>query len=118
MKIGLKIPGAGFRVKNVNLDFLYEDLADSYVPDAYERLIMDALQGDATLYARGDSVESAWAFVDPILEAWENDLTIPVYGYPAGTWGPENVDQLIEGENMLWRYPCKNLIDDGEYCEL
>ena len=118
MKVGLKIPGAGYNVKNVNLDFLYKDLADAYVPEAYERLIMDAMQGDATLYARGDSAEAAWAFVDPILEAWKNDDSIPVYGYPAGTWGPEHVDDLIEGENMVWRYPCKNLTDDGDFCEL
>ena len=118
MKVGLKVPGAGFRVENINLDFLYEELADAYVPEAYERLIMDAMQGDATLYARGDSVEAAWAFVDPILEAWENDPAIPIYGYPAGTWGPDHADELIEGENMIWRYPCKNLTNDGNFCEL
>jgi len=118
MKVGFKIPGAGFNVKNVNLDFLYEDLADAYVPEAYERLILDAMQSDATLYARGDSVEAAWKFVDPILDAWQNDDSIPVFGYPAGTWGPEHVDDLIDGDNMHWRYPCKNLTDDGEYCEL
>ncbi|MEM9326803.1 MAG: glucose-6-phosphate dehydrogenase, partial [Bacteroidota bacterium] len=118
MKIGLKIPGAGYHVKNVNLDFLYSSLTDAYVPEAYERLIMDAMNGDATLYARGDSAEAAWAFVDPILEAWKNDPDIPVFGYPAGTWGPEHVDDLIDGDNMIWRYPCKNLTDDGEYCEL
>ena len=118
LKVGLKIPGAGFNVKNINLDFLYDDLADAYVPEAYERLLLDAMQSDATLYARGDSVEAAWKFIDPILEAWQNDDTIPIYGYPAGTWGPENVDGLIEDENMTWRYPCKNLTDDGEYCEL
>lgn len=118
MKVGLKVPGAGFRVENVNMDFLYEELADAYVPEAYERLIMDAMQGDATLYARGDSVEAAWAFVDPILEAWENDPNIPIYGYPAGTWGPDNADDLIEGDNMIWRYPCKNLTNDGNFCEL
>ncbi len=118
LKVGFKVPGAGFKVKNVNLDFHYDELADAYVPEAYERLILDAMQSDATLYARGDSVEAAWKFVDPILEAWQNDDSIPVFGYPAGTWGPEHVDDLIDGENMSWRYPCKNLVDDGEYCEL
>ncbi|NVJ46024.1 MAG: glucose-6-phosphate dehydrogenase, partial [Cytophagia bacterium] len=88
-----------------------------YVPDAYERLIRDCMQGDATLYARGDSTEAAWEFIDPILKAWENN-DIPVYGYPAGTWGPENADNLIDGDQMTWRYPCSNLTDDGNYCEL
>ncbi len=118
MKVGFKIPGAGFNVKNVNLDFHYDELADAYVPEAYERLILDAMQSDATLYARGDSVEAAWKFIDPILDAWQNEDDIPVFGYPAGTWGPEHVDDLIDDDNMHWRYPCKNLTDDGEYCEL
>ena len=118
MKVGLKVPGAGFQVENVNMDFLYDDLAEAYVPEAYERLLMDAMQGDATLYARGDSVEAAWAFVDPILEAWKNDTSIPIYGYPAGTWGPEHADDLIDGDRMNWRNPCKNLTNDGNFCEL
>ncbi|MBV6644027.1 MAG: glucose-6-phosphate dehydrogenase [Cyclobacteriaceae bacterium] len=118
LKFGLKVPGTGFDVETVNMDFHYDDLTDAYVPDAYERLILDCMQGDATLYARGDSVEAAWQFIDPILKAWEEDHSIPIFGYPAGTWGPENSDDLIEGKNMIWRYPCKNLTDDGNYCEL
>lgn len=118
LKMGVKVPGAGFRVENINLDFMYSDLTDAYVPDAYERLILDCMQGDATLYARGDSVIAAWEFIDPILKAWKNDPSIPIYGYPAGSWGPEHADDLIEGENMAWRYPCKNLSEDGVYCEL
>ncbi len=118
IKFGMKVPGAGFKVNNVNMDFQYSDLTEAYVPDAYERLLLDCMQGDATLYARGDSVEAAWEFIDPILKAWKEDPTLPIYGYPAGSWGPENVDDLIEGANMQWRYPCKNLSDDGIFCEL
>ncbi|MEM6644075.1 MAG: glucose-6-phosphate dehydrogenase [Bacteroidota bacterium] len=118
IKFGIKVPGAGFQVNNVNMDFLYADLTDAYVPDAYERLLLDAMQGDATLFARGDSVEAAWRFIDPILKIWQDNPDIPIFGYPAGTWGPEGVDGLIEGENMEWRYPCRNLADDGVYCEL
>ncbi len=117
LKFAMKIPGAGFNTEQVNMDFHYDDLSNVYVPDAYERLILDCMQGDATLYARGDSTEAAWEFIDPILKAWEND-EIPVYGYPAGTWGPENADTLIEGDKMTWRYPCSNLTNDGNYCEL
>ncbi|MEM8896121.1 MAG: glucose-6-phosphate dehydrogenase, partial [Bacteroidota bacterium] len=116
LKFGLKIPGSGFKVQTVNMDFLYNDLTDKYVPEAYERLLLDCMRGDATLYARGDSVEAAWKFIDPILEAWKNDPSIPLYGYPAGTWGPEKSDALID--NGDWRNPCKNLTDDGIYCEL
>jgi glucose-6-phosphate 1-dehydrogenase len=118
LKFGLKVPGAGYDMETVNMDFHYDDLTDSYVPEAYERLILDCMQGDATLYARGDSVEAAWQFIDPILDAWKSEKEIPIYGYPAGTWGPENSDDLIKGENMMWRYPCKNLADDSNYCEL
>lgn len=118
MKFGMKVPGAGFKVESVNMDFHYSELHDAYVPSAYERLLLDAMLGDATLYARGDAVEAAWEFVDPILTAWETRDDIPVYGYPAGTWGPEPADVMITGENMGWRYPCKNLADEENYCEL
>jgi glucose-6-phosphate 1-dehydrogenase len=116
LKIGMKVPGAGFRVQTVNLDFHYNQLSDVYLPSAYGRLLLDCMQGDATLYARGDSVEKAWEYVQPILDTWQNNPDIPIYGYPAGTWGPEVVDGLME--DSLWRYPCKNLAHDGEYCEL
>ena len=118
LKVGMKVPGQGFNVQNVNLDFHYSDLSDTYLPTAYERLLHDCMIGDTTLYQRADAVEAAWKFVDPILDAWKNDSKIPIYGYPAGTWGPEHADDLIEEKEMTWRYPCKNLADDGIYCEL
>ncbi len=117
LKFGMKQPGSGFNVKPVNMDFHYSELGDVKLPSAYERLILDGLLGDTTLYSRGDAVETAWQFIQPILDVWENDPTIPVYGYPAGTWGPRESDQLVEG-GLTWRYPCKNLADDGLYCEL
>jgi glucose-6-phosphate 1-dehydrogenase len=116
LKFGMKTPGAGFDVQTVNMDFHYSDLTNTKVPAAYERLLLDCMQGDATLYARGDAVEKAWQFVQPILNAWKTNPEIPIFGYPAGTWGPEHTDSLISKGN--WRYPCKNLADDGLYCEL
>ena len=116
LKFGMKIPGAGFEVHSVNMDFHYSDLTNIKVPSAYERLLLDCMQGDATLYARGDAVEQAWQFVQPVINAWETNPEIPIYGYPAGSWGPEHSDDLIKGAH--WRYPCKNLTDDGLYCEL
>jgi glucose-6-phosphate 1-dehydrogenase len=118
LKFGMKIPGAGFNVRNVNMDFHYSDLADGRIPEAYERLIYDCMNGDSTLYTRSDAVLAAWKFLDPVIQAWKNDHSIPVYGYPAGTWGPETADDLIEEPELTWRYPCKNLADDGIYCEL
>jgi glucose-6-phosphate 1-dehydrogenase len=118
LKVGMKVPGQGFNVQTVNLDFHYSDLSHSYLPTAYERLLHDCMIGDSTLYQRADAVESAWKFVDPILDAWKNDSNIPIYGYPAGTWGPEKADNLLEEKGLTWRYPCKNLAEDGIYCEL
>jgi len=118
LKFGMKVPGAGYRVQDVNMDFHYSDLGGSDIPDAYERLLLDCMQGDSTLYARGDSVEEAWKFVQPVLSRWEEDKQFPLYGYPSGSWGPETADALLEGEKQHWRYPCKNLSDDGNYCEL
>ncbi|VAW12427.1 Glucose-6-phosphate 1-dehydrogenase [hydrothermal vent metagenome] len=116
LKFGMKTPGAGFNVQTVNMDFHYSDLSGEKIPAAYERLLLDCMQGDATLYTRGDAVEEAWSFVQPILDAWQTNPKIPVYGYPAGTWGPNVADNLITGGH--WRYPCKNLSNDGLYCEL
>ena len=69
LSFGMKVPGDGFKVKNVGMDFHYSDLADNDVPEAYERLLLDCMRGDATLYAHGDSVEYTWEFVEPILNA-------------------------------------------------
>ncbi|MDF1570578.1 MAG: glucose-6-phosphate dehydrogenase [Bacteroidales bacterium] len=118
MKFGMKIPGAGFEVQNVNMDFHYSDLANQRMPSAYERLIFDSIKGDSTLFARTEEVIEAWKFVMPVLDAWKNDPEIPLHGYPAGTWGPEKADDLIDDPGMTWRYPCKNLASDGTYCEL
>ena len=118
LNFGMKVPGDGFQVKNVGMDFHYSDLAEQDVPVAYERLLLDCMRGDGTLYAHGDSVEHAWRFVDPIIDAWKNDDSIPVYGYPAGTWGPEESDKLIQPADLTWRNPCRTLTTDAKFCEL
>ena len=116
LKFGLKVPGPGFRVQTVNMDFHYDDLGNSHLPSAYARLLLDCMQGDATLFARGDAVEEAWKFIQPISDVFASGLDMPIYGYPAGTWGPEEAEGIVDDAN--WRYPCKNLSNDGTYCEL
>lgn len=116
LKIGMKIPGAGFHVQTVDMSFNYKSLSEQHLPTAYERLLLDCMQGDATLYTRGDAVEEAWKFVQPILNAWENNQEIPLYGYEAGTWGPANADKLIVGG--AWRCPCKDSGKTQNYCKL
>ncbi len=118
LKLGMKKPGTGFDIKEVGMDFHYSDLADAYIPEAYERLILDCILGDATHDARADAVEACGKFVDPILKAWESNSKIKMYGYPAGTWGPPEATKLFDDPGEDWRYPCKNLSNDGEYCEL
>ncbi|MEX0288428.1 MAG: glucose-6-phosphate dehydrogenase [Flavobacteriaceae bacterium] len=117
IKFGVKVPGQGFKVERANLDFYYSSLSDTHVMTAYERLLLDAMQGDATLYARADEVEAAWEFVDPILEYWKSDKDLPIYGYSAGMWGPENANELIDGYYM-WRNPGAQLAHDPGFCVL
>ena len=117
-KTKMKVPGSGYLVKDVNMDFHYSQLQDTYLPEAYERLLLDCMVGDSTLYIRGDALEATWKFVQPLIDFWEKNPDAPLHGYPAGSWGPNCADDLIEGKNMTWRYPCKNLSDDGIYCEL
>ena len=117
IKFGVKVPGQGFKVERANLDFYYSSLTETRVMTAYERLLLDAMQGDATLYARADEVEAAWEFVDPILDYWKNGKNVITYGYSAGMWGPKNSDDLIGGYYM-WRNPGEQLADDPGFCVL
>ncbi len=104
LRFAMKVPGAGFRVRDVAMDFRYSELADTYVPGAYERLLLDCMLGDATLYARNDAVEACWAFVDPILEAWARDGGA-LHHYPAGSWGPREADELLVRHGAEWSHP-------------
>ncbi len=118
IKFGMKEPGAGFKVKSVLMDFHYSDLSEVRLPAAYERLLYDAMNGDSTLYARADAVEAAWRFLAPVQKVWDSDPDQKIYGYPAGTWGPENAHELIEDSKTGWRFPCDNLTESVNYCEL
>lgn len=118
IKFAMKVPGADFKLQNVSMDFHYTDLKNVDLSSAYEKLLLDCMQGDSTLFIRADSVEACWRFIQPILDAWKKFPEIKIYGYPAGTWGPECSDDLIIGKEFKWRYPCKNISNDGSYCEL
>jgi len=118
LKTGMKVPGSGYEVKSVNMDFHYTELNDHYIPSAYERLILDCMTGDNMLYMSSEAAEETWKFVQPVLDYWMNDKDAPLHGYPSGSWGPDVADALIDGKENTWRYPCKNLAEDGVYCEL
>ena len=118
LRCNVKLPGAGFDVQQVGMDFRYADLADTYLPDAYERLLLDGITGDATLYARADAIESCWEFVQPVLKAWREHPGIPLHGYPAGSWGPVAAASLFRRPGYGWRTPAASLIDTGGRMDL
>jgi glucose-6-phosphate 1-dehydrogenase len=105
---GMKIPGAGYKVQNVNMAFHYSDLASNKISEAYERLLLDCMIGDSTLYARADAVKASWKFVDPILQAWKShNSEIPLYFYECNTWGPKEANALFGNKELKWRAPFK-----------
>lgn len=116
VKFNLKKPAEKSTIINKNLEFHYKKLGDDVIDDAYETLILDVFKGNSMLFSRSDFVEKAWEIVDPIIKEINNN-NIKLYGYKAGTWGPKKCDDLFRNENT-WRYPCKNLVNDGEICEL
>ena len=76
LKFGMKVPGSGYDIRTVDMDFHYKDIGDAELPDAYERLLLDCILGDATLYARADAVEACWEFITPIINAWQKKPAI------------------------------------------
>ncbi len=102
LAIGAKVPGQGMSIRTVHMDFLYGGAFRTGLPEAYERLILDAMLGDATLFTRADEVDEQWALVDAIVAAWKRDR--PVFpNYEAGTWGPRSADELIHRDGRSWR---------------
>jgi glucose-6-phosphate 1-dehydrogenase len=102
LSLGAKIPGARMRIRPVNMEFHYGTAFLSQSPEAYERLIMDAMRGDATLFTRNDEVDALWRVVDPILQAWKQDKG-EVAQYPAGSDGPDLADELLARDGRTWR---------------
>jgi glucose-6-phosphate 1-dehydrogenase len=103
LRFGAKVPGLGMAIRPVTMDFTYGSAFNVDSPDAYETLILDALQGDASLFTRADEVEEAWSIVDPIIESWASSPAPDFPDYEAGTWGPVEADELIERDGKRWR---------------
>jgi glucose-6-phosphate 1-dehydrogenase len=102
VSLGAKIPGSRMRIRPVNMEFRYGTSFLSESPEAYERLILDAMRGDATLFTRNDEIEALWGIIDPILTAWHQDTTSEIPQYPAGSAGPPEADALLDG-GRKWR---------------
>ena len=104
VRFGAKVPGQAFQVRDVLMDMSYGTSFLEEPPDAYERLLLDAMVGDPTLFIRSDEVDQAWQIVAPILETWHGS-SAPLAGYAAGTWGPKQADALIQRDGRQWRTP-------------
>ena len=102
LRMSAKMPGSSLRIEPVKMDFHYGTSFGKATPEAYERLLLDAMSGDATLFARRDEVEEAWKFVDGIKAAWETQNE-DISFYSAGTWGPTEADDLIKRHGAAWR---------------
>jgi glucose-6-phosphate 1-dehydrogenase len=105
LSFGAKLPGPNLRIKPVEMDFDYGRAFGGEPPEAYERLLLDAMKGDATLYARGDWVDMAWELLGPVLDAWTAGDPGKFPNYEAGTWGPAEADALLERDGRRWRHP-------------
>ena len=102
LRVGAKVPGMGMQIRSVNMDFPYASAFLVESPDAYERLLIDALTGDHTLFARADAVEAGWAFSSPILDAWKESGQSPFH-YASGSRGPQAADDLLARDGFRWR---------------
>jgi glucose-6-phosphate 1-dehydrogenase len=107
LRFEAKEPGAGMRTRSVDMEFHYaEDFGASTLPDAYERLLLDAVQGDASLFARADEIELAWGLIDPILARWAGPSAPPLAFYESGSWGPSEANRFLAQEGRAWHYGC------------
>jgi glucose-6-phosphate 1-dehydrogenase len=105
LQLSAKQPGMQYQVRPVAMDFEYDEtFNDVPMPEAYERLLLDVMRGDSTLFTRSDELEAAWRFVDPLLKAWQAPDYRPEL-YAAGAWGPKAADQLLQRSGRRWHDP-------------
>lgn len=104
-----KVPDTAAEMRPVDMSFHYDDsFGRTAIPEAYERLLFDALKGDASLFTRGDAIELAWQLVDPILEGWATEAAPPIAIYEPGSWGPREADDLLNHDGFTWTQGCGN----------
>ncbi len=102
-----KVPAENIKTEIVDMDWHYNSaFGEDAIPEAYERLLVDALHGDASLFIRSDEIEQAWRIVDPVIKAWEQDDGTPLHPYRPGTWGPPSADNLLLRDHFEWRLGC------------
>jgi glucose-6-phosphate 1-dehydrogenase len=108
LRFEAKVPDSDQDMRSVNMDFHYRSFFDKALPEAYQRLLLEALRGDASLFTRSDAIEAAWRLVDPVSRGWEVRDYPPLASYELGSWGPAMADQLMARDGRRWRLSCRN----------
>ncbi len=108
LKIQAKVPDSAQDMRSVDMEFHYRSSFEGRLPDAYERLLLDALQGDASLFARSDEIEMAWQLIDPVVQICENPDAPPLGTYESGSWGPAEADEFLARDERVWRQGCSD----------
>ncbi|MCA8993789.1 MAG: glucose-6-phosphate dehydrogenase [Planctomycetaceae bacterium] len=108
LRFSTKRPGMQYQVEPVDMDFQFGEKFSEALPEAYERLLLDVIRGDSTLFTRSDELEAAWSFVDPVIQHWQRPEHQPEL-YQAGTWGPKQAHSLLRNTGREWRVPQKHL---------
>jgi glucose-6-phosphate 1-dehydrogenase len=111
LTFGAKVPGPINKIAPVQMEFKYQEAFGGEPPEAYERLLLDVLMGDATLFTRSDEVLAQWAFTEGIIDAWTTTPVRNLPVYESGTWGPPGADEFIHSDGRMWRNP-KTAISD------
>lgn len=107
LRFETKVPDTDIDMRSVDMEFEYElAFGKDSTPEAYERLLLEALDGDATLFTRADSIEQAWRIIDPIIQGWQTEFAPPLDQYVAGSWGPTSSDLMLSQDGRHWRYAC------------
>jgi len=102
-----KVPDTAAEIRSVDMTFHYDEaFGTGAIPEAYERLLLNALEGDATLFTRSDGIEAAWRTIDPILQTWEGNAKVPMATYEPGSWGPQSAHALLARHGRQWRFSC------------
>ena len=106
LRFEAKQPGSDEQMRSVEMDFHYRDLFGDALPEAYEKLLLDALEGDASLFTRSDAIEASWKLIDPVLQAWERQNWPELTSYAPGAWGPDAADALLARGSRAWLLNC------------
>jgi glucose-6-phosphate 1-dehydrogenase len=108
LRIEAKLPDSSQEMRSVDMDFHYRTFFDVSLPDSYERLLLDALNGDTSLFTHSDAIEASWKLIDPIIQGWERDGAPALVTYPRESWGPAQADELLAHDGRHWRLGCQD----------